>query len=156
MRCRYGNVACRLDETNTTSVFINTKLHMSPRCWPYDVHCHSTSATWCTTPLILSYSYVTLLFTMLVPASPCSFSRLRTWTIMLESALHDLFYEACQAYGFVVTMNCPGAYLGNLANYVVPQAKEFHGVAILYAWNSGHLLEQNSIFIYWLILLYNF
>ena len=42
----------------------------------------------------------------------------RTWTIMLESALHDLFYEACQAYGFMVTMQSPGAYLGNVANYV--------------------------------------
>lgn len=59
---------------------------------------------------------------------------------MLESALHDLFYEAralrvagarvagrmwhllqaCQGYGFVVTMDHPWAYLGNVANYVEP------------------------------------
>ncbi len=45
--------------------------------------------------------------------------RPRTWTIMLESAMHDLSYEACQAYGFVFTMRNPGAYFGNLANYVV-------------------------------------
>ena len=37
---------------------------------------------------------------------------------MLQSAMHDLSYEACQAYGFVFTMRNPGAYFGNLANYV--------------------------------------
>lgn len=85
-----------------------------------------------------------------------------TWTIMLESALHDLFYEACQAYGFMVTMQSPGAYLGNVANYVDIAAIVSFNYLVFNALVQGnyqldfwHEFFAVLVFLRWLHVLYN-
>eukprot|EP00435_Cladocopium_sp_Y103_P047899 s384_g14.t1 len=85
-----------------------------------------------------------------------------TWTIMLESALHDFFYEACQAYGFIVTMQSPGAYLGNVANYVDIAAIVSFNYLVFTALIQGnyqldfwHEFFAVLVFLRWLHVLYN-
>eukprot|EP00434_Breviolum_minutum_P003577 symbB.v1.2.003147.t1/scaffold177.1/size287523/12 len=85
-----------------------------------------------------------------------------TWTIMLQSAMHDLSYEACQAYGFVFTMRNPGAYFGNLANYVdIAAIVSFQYLVFSALVRGGYQLDfwheffAVLVFLRWLHVLYN-
>jgi len=85
-----------------------------------------------------------------------------TWTIMLQSAMHDLSYEACQAYGFIFTMRNPGAYFGNLANYVdIAAIVSFQYLVFSALIRGGYQLDfwheffAVLVFLRWLHVLYN-
>ena len=108
----YGNVDCALEKTpSAPSVFSLSALWVGDcngktSCFRFRVYgmFHVARKTCDELPVAFE-------------AETCSIWP-RTWTIMLQSAMHDLSYEACQAYGFIFTMRNPGAYFGNLANYV--------------------------------------